>query len=386
MNRIAIFLAALCVLVLSACVTPPRGSAPPSSIMDAAPPGFAPSNRVGGGTVESRLAAATRFIERLETASDGSIEILSLSRGGAGGAFGAGVLVGLSQSGTRPKYEIVTGVSTGALIAPFAFLGSEWDAQLADAYTDQTTDGFLRMRGLGALFLPGIFRNEPLRQLIERFITPELQAAVAREDARGRLLLVVTTNLDSGAAIVWDMGAIARRGETSLPLFRNILLASASVPAVFPPVMITVEAAGSRFQEMHVDGGVTMPFLLLPDLASLWLEPHPALRGARAFVIVNGRVDAVADETPRNTLSIMARSFDVNQMVQTRDALAVAATFAERNAMDVRFTHVPEDFPFDGALDVDRAVMLALYQRGLALAASGMVWQSVPEYLRQRGE
>ena len=386
MRSSAIFFAAVSLLALSACVTPPRGPAPPDSIIGAAPQGFTSAIRFGSGTAESRLAAATQLIARLETASDGSIESLSLSGGGAGGAFGAGVLVGLSRAGTRPNYEIVTGVSTGALIAPFAFLGSEWDAQLADAYTDQTTDGFLRTRGLGALFLPGPFRNEPLRQLIDRFITPELLAAVAREDARGRLLLVVTTNLDSGAAIVWDMGAIARSGENSLPLFRDILLASASVPAVFPPVMIAVEAAGSRFQEMHVDGGVTTPFLLLPDLASLWMEPHAALRGTQAFVIVNGRVDAVAAETPRNTLSIMARSFDVNQMVQTRDALAVAATFAEHNAMALQFTYVPEDFPFDGALDVDRAVMLALYQRGLAMAASGMVWQSVPEYLRQRGE
>lgn len=373
---------AMLALALASCITPPRINAPPIALAGLAPVGFPADIRMIDGAGPESTQNAARIISRFTAAADGSVDILALSGGGSGGAFGAGVLVGLTRAKMRPQYEIVTGVSTGALIAPFAFLGPEWDALLTEAYTEQPTGGFLLSRGLGALFWPGLYRNEPLIAMIDRFVTPQLLAAIAREDARGRLLLVGTTNLDSGDAVIWDMGAIARRGEPALRLFRDVLLASASVPAVFPPVMISVESGGTRFQEMHVDGGVATPFFLLPDMESLLRAPQAQLRGAHAFVIVNGQLEPPATQTPRNSIPILARSLEINQIVQTRDSLAVAVNFAERNGMQFQFTRVPADLVTEGPLDFNRATMEALFAQGLTLGETGRVWQTADQFLR----
>lgn len=230
--------APLAAIILAACVTAPRLPGPPGPSAGTVIPGFDAAIRVAGEdprvlAAEDARAARTA---RLLAASDGSFDILSLSGGGAGGAYGAGVLTGLTDAGERPQFEIVTGVSTGALIAPFAFLGSEWDAQLEEAYTGELAAHVLRQRGIAVFFEPSLYRGEPLTALVDHYVTEDLLAAVAREYARGRLLYVATTNLDTQESVLWDMGLIASRGgEEARVLFRDVLVASASVPGVFPP-------------------------------------------------------------------------------------------------------------------------------------------------------
>src|ERR1700734_752520 len=173
------------------------------------------------------------------------VNILALSGGGADGAFGAGALVGLTRSALRPEFSVVTGVSTGALIAPYAFLGPDWDEELVEVYTSGRAEHLLHSRGLGALFGSSMYSGTPLKQLVDRYATDALIQAVAREASTGRLLLVATTDVSSGEPVIWDLGAIAMNGGAGArALFRDVLVASASVPGLFPPVVI-------RGQEQH---------------------------------------------------------------------------------------------------------------------------------------
>ena len=199
--------------------------------------------------------------------SAGPRTYLALSGGGADGAYGAGVLNGWTEAGTRPSFSIVSGVSTGALIAPFAFLGPGHDATLRHLYTSGVAETLLDApSAFNAIFGAGLFGNKRLRELVANYIDANFVAAVATEYAKGRLLLIVTTNLDSQRTAIWDMGRIASlRTPEALNLFRDVVAASASLPVVFPPMLVTAEANGKIFQEMHVDGGVTAPVLTLPE-------------------------------------------------------------------------------------------------------------------------
>jgi predicted patatin/cPLA2 family phospholipase len=191
----------------------------------------------------------------------GPLSYLALSGGGADGAYGAGVLNGWTAQGTRPEFSVVSGVSTGALIAPFAFLGAAYDATLRDVYTSGIAESILDAPNfLNALFGSGLFGNTRLRELVARYVNQDMLAAIAVEHVKGKRLFIVTTNLDTQRTVIWDMGRIASlRSPQAVNLFRDVLAASASIPVVFPPMLIDAEANGNRFQEMHVDGGVTAP-------------------------------------------------------------------------------------------------------------------------------
>jgi len=208
--------------------------------------------------------SAQSFARRLRAQHGGQpVTILALSGGGAGGAFGAGALVGLTRSASRPSFSVVTGVSTGALIAPYAFLGPAWDDRLIEVYTSGRAEHLLQSRGLGALFGSSVYRGAPLKDLVDRYATDELIEAVAHEASTGRLLLVATTEVSTGEPVVWDLGSIAMNGGAGARvLFRDVLVASASVPGLFPPVVIRVQEAQALYEEVHVDGATTVPFLV----------------------------------------------------------------------------------------------------------------------------
>ncbi len=193
----------------------------------------------------------------------------------ADGAYGAGVLNGWTEAGTRPSFSMVSGVSTGALIAPFAFLGPDYDATLRDVYTSGVAASLLDAPNpFNAIFGSGLFGNTRLRELVAKYIDETFVAAVAAEHAKGRMLFVVTTNLDPSAPPSGTWGRIASlRTPEALNLFRDVVAASASLPVVFPPMLVTAEANGRRFEEMHVDGGVTAPVLTLPE-AFRCATPH----------------------------------------------------------------------------------------------------------------
>ena len=197
------------------------------------------------------------------------MNVLALSGGGAGAAFGAGALAGLSRAGTRPYFHVVTGVSAGALTAPFAFLGPAWDGPLTESFSGQRSAKLVQFSLSGLLFGSSIFKGKPLADLVNHYATDEMLRAVAVEAAKGRLLLIATTDLDSERSVIWDMGAIAMQGgPAGLKLFRQVLIASASIPGLFPPVMIPVETSGTILEEMHVDGSTTASMFIAPEIAS----------------------------------------------------------------------------------------------------------------------
>jgi hypothetical protein len=290
---------------------------------------------------------------------------LILSTGGEDGAFGAGLLSGWSKAGTRPEFSLVTGVSTGALIAPFAFLGSRYDEQLRDSYTTISAIDIFEVGGKGESFLD----TWPLHSLIEKRVTPELLKAIATEHARGRRLFILTTNLDAGRPVAWDIGAIATRGDKqALDLVRKVMIAAISIPGAFPPVFIEVEGNGRKFAEMHVDGGLSGQFYIAPD--SMLVSTSTAKLPATDFyIIANMKLDPDFQLTERTTLSILGRTVSAAIKFVTRNAIDRAYATALRSGIGFYVAYVNPDFsaPARGAFDPD--YMKALYDVGYARGA-----------------
>lgn len=315
------------------------------------------------------------FREGVPVGPDGKLDFIALSGGGSNGAFTAGLMKGWSETGERPDFEVVTGVSTGALAAPFVYLGSAYDDELAEAYTGGAAAGLLQSQGLGALIGSGIYKSEPLRALVERFVDENLLEAVAAEYAKGRVLLVATTDLDSQRGVSWDLGAIATQGTpAALELFRSVLVASASIPGAFPPVLIQSDNAGLRFEEMHVDGGVTTPFLAVPEALWSFREPSNTLRGARFYVVVNGRTNPTFGITRDTPQGVLGRSIDILLRASLLTTLAGNHAFADHNDLFFRYAALPDDSEAS-ALDFSVESMSAVYEVGRQGAISGEAWR-----------
>jgi hypothetical protein len=290
---------------------------------------------------------------------------LILSTGGEDGAFGAGLLSGWSKAGTRPEFSLVTGVSTGALIAPFAFLGSRYDEQLRDSYTKISAIDIFEVGGKGESFLD----TWPLHGLIEKRVTPELLKEIAAEHARGRRLFILTTNLDAGRPVAWDIGAIATRGDKqALDLVRKVMIAAISIPGAFPPGFIEVEGNGRTFAEMHVDGGLAGQFYIAPD-SMLVSTATTKLPATDFYIIANMKLDPDFQLTERTTLSILGRTVSAAIKFVTRNAIDRAYATAMRSGIGFYVAYVNQDFsaPARGAFDPD--YMKALYDVGYARGA-----------------
>ncbi|MDI1365949.1 MAG: patatin-like phospholipase family protein, partial [bacterium] len=287
-------------------------------------------------------------------------------------------IVGWTKAGKRPEFDIVTGVSTGALTAPFAFLGPDWDKRLTQAYTGEAAGKILSRRGLDILFRPGFYNTEALRALVDKYVDPPLLYAIAIEHAKGRRLLIATTNLDTEQTVIWDMGAIASRGDAiSLKLFQDVLVASASIPGVFPPTLIEVEGKGRKLSEMHVDGGVTIPFFVAPEALLLWTSPDHggAARPGNIRVIVNGKIGGGFSFTRGGTLSIIGRSWATMSKALMRTHLTASAAFARRNGGGLLYAAIPDDAEVDtSGLDFTAANRAALFKLGYDSAVSGTAW------------
>lgn len=302
---------------------------------------------------------------------------LALSGGGADGAYGVGVLNGWTAAGTRPSFSVVSGVSTGGLIAPFAFLGSEYDDTLREVYTSGIAESLLDDPSvIRVLFGSGLFGNTRLRELVARYVGPEILAAVARENARGRKLLVVTTDLDTQRTVVWDMGKIAAVGSPeALRLFRDVMAASASIPLVFPPILIEAEGQGRRFQEMHVDGGVTAPVLTLPD-ALFFQGRLPGNSRMNIYILVNKKLERTFELVSNGTLEVASRSLSSITQSQTRSVIFSTYDFARRNRWGFHLSYIERNYPAAPKEGFDTAYMRTLYQHGYEKAASGHAWSS----------
>ena len=310
--------------------------------------------------------------------------VLALSGGGADGAFGAGLLTGWSARGTRPQFTFVTGASAGALIAPFAFLGAGHDETLRSVFASGEMANLLQSEGLGGLFGAGLFKTAPLRELIARHVDAGLLAAIAQEYRAGRRLYVVTTNLDAQRTAIWDMGKIAASGEPgALDLFRNVLTASASIPGVFSPVLIDVEAQGRHFAEMHVDGGVTTNVLILPEAVLVSGTPvFPPDARPKVYIVMNGKLSPDFDVVKASTLPIVTRSFETSVRANTRNTLLASYQFAKGRNWEFNLTSVDPDYPKPNSIGFDQAYMQQLFEYGHQRGRSGIIWQSTPSEFR----
>ena len=310
------------------------------------------------------------------------VSFLALSGGGSDGAFGAGVLGGWTASGKRPEFDLVTGVSTGALTAPFAFLGPKYDDALKKVFTESNTKDIAIMQPVrGLLGGDSLASNAPLARVVAFYVTAEFLQEVAKEHGKGRRLLIGTTNLDAERPVIWDMGAIATSGRPeALELFRKVLLASAAIPAVFPPGFVKVAADGAVYDEMHVDGGATREVFLVPTqfmaqkaVGRLGINPI-----RRAYIIRNGHVAPEYKPVKAKTLSIAGRA--VSSLIKSQGVGDVYElyVFAKRNGIDYNLAYIPGDFVDTSTQAFDPVYMGKLYDLGFQMAQAGYPRKKVP--------
>ena len=312
------------------------------------------------------------------------VEYLALSGGADDGAFGAGLLVGWSKRGDRPKFEFVTGVSAGALIAPYVFLGPGYDRKLAELWTTFDANSVATPQVLaGLLGAEAIADSTPLRNLIAKHVDRRMLDQIAQEYRNGRILLIGTTNLDAQRQVIWNMGEIAAaagRDPEAIELFRDVLLASASLPGIFPPVHIKVRVGDRVFEEMHVDGGPSRQVFLAPVQFSLRtfdkLYPQPPIR--RVYVVRNGKLAPVYEAVKANTLAISARSlFTVTKNQSIGDINQIYA-MTERDGAEFRLASIPASFTAQSTQPFDPVYMKALFDVGYRLGRQGNAWARTP--------
>jgi len=310
------------------------------------------------------------------------INALTLSGGGSSGAFGAGILAGWTETGTRPRFDIVTGISTGALIAPFAFLGSAYDPQLTEAFTTVSDkDIFKRISIRGIISTAAFTSNEPLRKMLDKYITDEVIAEVAKEYGKGRRLLIGTTNLDADRPVIWNMGAIAASGRPdSNKLFKEVILASTSIPGVFPPIQFDVTANGKTYEEMHVDGGVTTEVFLMPAGLSLRaVDRKLGMRTtSRLYVIRNGRTTPEFSVTKATLPAIAGKAIGSLIDTQAVGDLYRLYVIAKRDGIDYNVIDIPESFKVESKSPFDNEFMRSLYKTGYQMGRDGVQWKKAP--------
>lgn len=318
------------------------------------------------------------------------LNILAISGGGDDGAFGAGLLVGWGDHGGRPEFDVVTGVSTGALSAPFAFLGRDYDPKLKEVYTDTSAEDVYNKRPplLSAVANDALADSGPLRNLIARYVDDTLVRSIGAEYNKGRLLFVLTTNLDQGRPVIWNIGAIAASDNPQArDLIVDVLLASASIPAMFPPVMIDVTLGSQRYQEMHVDGGtIAQAFMYPPSFSLKRAASHlgareQKLRAARkrvAYIIRNGRLTRQDESVKLQTLAIAKQA--IATMIASSGVNDTYRMYliARRDGVDFNLASIGDDFemPYEGPFDKD--YMRSLFEYGYNKGRSGYRWQKTP--------
>jgi len=356
---------------------PKRRGEPPPLGAAAQPRGFSGIRLSVGDDLEAVAEFFAALPPKSGAAGAERLSVLALSGGGAGGAFGAGALVGLTRTGARPAFDMVTGVSTGALIAPFAFVGSDWDHRLTDAYTGGHVAGVLGLAGVR----PGqaLYPSDRLTALVTRYVDAAMLEAIATAHAEGRRLFVATANLDAQTTSIWDMGAIATQGGPhALALFADVLVASASLPGIFPPTMIQVEWGGQTFEEMHVDGGAISPLFVVPEPMILKRAQHWKVSAVDVYALVNTTLHPYPRTTPVGALPVLVRSFELMLRSSYRSALRAVAAFCEINGFELKTASVPSDFGGMSMLRFDRSIMSRMYDKGVALAEAGELWGPPP--------
>lgn len=374
-------------MLMAGCATLLPRAVLPERLVDEAELAGMPGVRIWGDASAEEIksvveAAISRSRETPEVEILPISNMLAISGGAEDGAFGAGLLVGWTAEGTRPQFDLVTGVSAGGLIAPFAFLGPQRDAQLKEIFTRYGQSDILTTNVLSGLFGgPALADSTPLANLIAKYVDRRFLREVAGERRKGRILLIGTTNLDAQRPVLWDMGRIAMSEHpNALQLFRKILLASASIPGVFPPVRIQVRAGGHLYEEVHVDGGVTQQVFLAPyALAFSEIDHARGVRVSRQlFVIRNAKINPEWKPVDERTLSLAQRSMSTLIKYQSAGDLSRMYARARRDDIDFHLAAIPADFHVESRAPFDQSYMRALYDVGYRQGRDGYRWLNAP--------
>jgi predicted acylesterase/phospholipase RssA len=385
----ALSIIALLVFALSGagCATLFPRDVVPERLADEAELNGMPNARVWGDASAEHLAA----LAKVETSKMGALvdgrrrseqlpelNILAISGGGDDGAFGAGLLVGWGDAGNRPDFDLVTGVSAGALAAPLVYLGRSRDAELREIFTKYTHSDIYTAGIMAPLFGAGLVDTSPLENLIANYVDERFLREVARERKNGRVLLIGTTNLDAQRSVLWDMGRIAMSGHPqALGLFRKILLASASIPGAFPPVRIKVRAEGRTYEELHVDGGVTQQVFMSPQALAV-RDPSMKRLPRRLFIIRNGKISPEWESVEAGVFSISRRS--VSTLIKNQgigDLYRIYST-AQIEGIDFNLAAIPSKFDVKSEKPFEQTYMQALYEEGYRAGLQGYPWMKVP--------
>ncbi|MEX2296687.1 MAG: patatin-like phospholipase family protein [Dongiaceae bacterium] len=383
---------ALLLLALAGCASPERmAPVPTEEVVNAMPLGIENARFYPGEQHDALLAefrqAADRQRQTLGLGPDAMLppaQLLAISGGGDNGAFGSGVLVGWTAAGDRPEFELVTGVSTGAILSPFAFLGPSYDQQLRDVYTTVNADDLYIERGfIDAIYNDALSDTTPLWELISKYVDEPMMRAIAAEYEKGRLLLIASTNLDAQRPTIWNVGAIAASGHPdAIDLVRKVLRASSAVPGVFQPVLIDVEVDGAHYQELHVDGGAIAQIFLYPPN----LDPEEIAHESRtAYLILNAREDSTWTDVDVRTLSIAGQA--ISTMIHYSGVNDVMRIYymSKDEGIDFNLAYIGQDFTTVEDGDFDQAYMQALYDYSYQQAANGYPWKKIPPVLSGAG-
>lgn len=387
-------------VLLGGCTSVETRDPVPFPLVEAAQPvGFDTPVRMWGdrndpAEIERRMVQRAKQLIELygEDAKAGTVpefNFLAISGGGQYGAFTAGVLNAWSETGERPVFDGVSGISTGSIIAPFAFLGEKYDYVLEEVYTTTTTADMLEPTVLsGILSGSALADTSGLRNKIAEYITPELLAEIAVEHRKGRSLFVGTTNIDVGRPVIWNMGSIADSGKPeALQLFRDIILASAAIPMAFPPVFFDVEAGGETYREMHVDGGVTSQVSFIsPQVPNYLMDQLVGFEVRRnGYVLVNGAITPPPEVVEARTHKIAGASMNTLWYAQAVGDLYRIHAIAERDEADVSYGWIPSSFTEEPTEEFDPVFMKKLFALGQTLVHGGELWKNVPPNFTARG-
>jgi len=378
-------------ILLTACSAPERLKAvPDDATLRAEIPGMPGVRYVLPEGVKAmypdiRQAHEYRLVARTAAGLTGPLppaNFLALSGGGDNGAFGAGLLCGWTVAGNRPQLDLVTGISTGALLAPFAFLGPKYDQNLRNFYTTTTPDDVRKVRSIiSGILKDGLADNAPLRKLVEKAVTEEMIREIAAEHKKGRILLVGTTNLDARRPVIWNMTKIAAsEAPGSLKLFREILVASAAIPGAFPPTMFEVEVDGKPYQELHVDGGAFSQVFVYPP--SLNLKEEAAKAGIERervlYIIRNAQLMPRWTEVQRRTLPIVGRAIETLIQGQGNGDLYRIYATSQKDGLDFNLAYIPAEFNAPHKEEFDTEYMKSLFNFAYDMAVKGYPWEKTP--------
>ncbi len=327
--------------------------------------------------IDPNATADQVLVAEVSSVDDGIHNVAAFSAGGADGAYGAGVLKGWTQSGSRPQFDVVTGVSTGALMAVLAFLGPQYDGKLEQFYTTQKNDTIYRK----VLSSAALYDNGPLKTQIEEFITEDVLRQIAAEHAKGRRLYIATTNLDAGELVIWDMGDIANGGRTdSIQHFQKVLRASAAVPAYFAPVYIKPQR-GVQLRQAHVDGGVKAPVLV-----SGFMFPEKK-QAKNLFMVINGNTQRTNASKPIDgSLADIAKKSIVELMRDSQEDTIFRSFVIARNVgADFKLTAIPDSIPPAlESLNFDQKRMRQLFDAGVVEGLKGpQGWETEPPHVNR---